>query len=131
MKQNSQKQQAGVWLDNEKALIITNGAQSERGDYAILEKVKAQEGQSGGGEHTINNAKKSDSLKYFKTVSALLLGYDEIFVFGPGKSQEQFQNHLNEDGKFKSKKITIDSSDQLTDPQMVARVRDFFDAHQN
>ena len=131
MKHNNQKQYAGVWLDNDKAMIITNNSENGNDDYMVKDKVKAKETHSGGSEHSMNNAKQSDSLKYFKSVSALLSGYDEILVFGPGKSQEQFQNHLNEDPQFKSKKITIDSAEQLTEPQMVAVVRDFFKLRQS
>ena len=84
------------------------------------------ENHGGGSEHSLNNAKHSDSLKHFKTLAGVLLNYDEILVFGPGKSQEQFQNYLHEDVRFKSKQITIDSAEQLTDPQMIAKVRDYF-----
>lgn len=125
MKQNNPKQYAGVWLDNSSALIITNTPNNNAG-YAIHDKVKAGQGQGGGSEHSMNNSKQSETLKYFKSVSSLLLAYDEILVFGPGKSQEQFQNHLKGDPQFAHKQITIDSTGQLTDPQMIAVVRDFF-----
>ncbi len=131
MKHNNQKQYAGVWLDNDKAMIITANSNNESGDYTIQDKVKAKENHGGGSEHSMNNAKQSDSLKYFKTLSTHLLKYDEILIFGPGKSQEQFQNHLNEDAQFKNKKISIDSAEQLTEPQMVAVVRDFFKLRQS
>jgi hypothetical protein len=123
----TKKQFAGVWIDNQNAMIITNLPASENDDYTIQAKVKSKENHGGGGsEHSMNNAKQSDNLKYFKSVSTLLLNYDEILVFGPGKSQEQFQNHLKDDAQFKSKQITIESAEQLTDPQMIAKVRDFF-----
>ncbi len=131
MKHNNQKQYAGVFLDNDKAMIITANSNNESGDYAIQDRVKAKESHGGGSEHSMNNAKQSDSLKYFKTLSTRLLNYDEILVFGPGKAQEQFQNHLNEDAQFKNKKISIDSAEQLTEPQMVAVVRDFFKLRQS
>jgi stalled ribosome rescue protein Dom34 len=126
MKQSNKKQNAGVWIDNQKAIIITNTSENENGDFTIQEKIKGSENQGGGSEHSMNNAKQSGSLKYFKSVSSRLLNYDEILIFGPGKSQEQFQNHLQGDAQFNSKKITIDSAEQLTDPQMIAKVRDFF-----
>ena len=129
MKQSNQKQYAGVWLDNQSAMIIS--ADPQTGEYAIQDKIKANQNQSGGNEHTMNNAKQSDTLKYFKSVSSHLSGYDEILVFGPGKSQEQFQNHLQEDAQFKNKRVTIGSAEHLTDPQMIAKVRDFFKAHQS
>lgn len=131
MKHNNQKQYAGIWLDNDKAMIITKTSENENDDYAVQDTVKAKENHGGGSEHSMNNAKQSDSLKYFKSISALLSGYDEIFVFGPGQSQEQFQNHLQKDAQFKNKKVTIDSAEQLTDPQMIAKVRDFFKSRQS
>ena len=129
MKQQSQKQYAGVWLDNHQAIIITHSPENGDDDYAIAGKVTAAAHQGGGSEHSMNNAKQSGLVKYFKSVSNLLLKYNEILVFGPGKSQEQFQNHLQEDIQFKGL-VTIDSAGQLTDPQMIAKVRDFFKSHQ-
>ncbi len=123
MKQQNKKQNAGVWIDNQKAMIITS---DNDGDYTIKEKLKADENFGSGSEHSMNNAKQSGNLKYFKTISNQLLKYDEILIFGPGKSQEQLQNHLEEDAQFNKKKISIDSAEHLTDPQMIAKVRDFF-----
>ena len=131
MKKNSSRQFAGVWLDNQKAMIIASDSENNSGEYVILEKIKAAENQSGGSEHSINNAKQTESLKYFKSLSSKLVQYDEIFIFGPGKSQEQFQNHLQDDAQFKNKQITIDSAEHLTDPQMLAKVREFFKSHQS
>ena len=123
MKHQGKNQYAGVWIDNQKAMIITS---DNDGDYTIKEKLKADENFGGGSEHSMNNAKQSGNLKYFKTISNQLLKYDEILIFGPGKSQEQLQNHLEEDAQFNKKKISIDSAEHLTDPQMIAKVRDFF-----
>lgn len=126
MKQNKEKKYAGVWLDNHSATIITNSIKEGNDAFSIQNKVKAVDHHAGGSEHSMNNAKKSDSRKYFKEVSGLLLNYDEILVFGPGKSQEELKNILSEDEHFRNTQITLDSTGQLTDPQMIAKVRDFF-----
>jgi stalled ribosome rescue protein Dom34 len=97
----------------------------------VQEILKARESHGGGSEHTLNNAKQSDSLKYYKSLANLLLNYDEILVFGPGKSQEQFQNHLQADTQFKNKEISIESEGYLTDRQVIAKVRDFFKSRQS
>ncbi len=131
MKNNSVKQYAGVWLDNDKAIIISKTLEDDSSDYIIQDKLKAGETHSGGSEHTMNNAKQTDSLKYFKSLSHLLLKYDEILVFGPGKAQEQFQHHLQHDAQFKTKQISIENAEHLTDPQMIAKVRDFFKTRQS
>lgn len=121
-----QKQNAGVWLDNIEALIITNNSGNGNDHYSIQGKIKSRENKGGGSEHGMNKAKNSELLKYYKSLSILLLTYDEIFVFGPGKAQEQFHNHLKNDAQFRNKQITIGSADQLTDNQMIAKVQEFF-----
>lgn len=126
MKQNKEKKYAGVWLDNHNAIIITNTVKEGEEVFEIEQKVKANEHHKGGSEHSMNNAKQADMRKYFKQVSGLLLNYDAILVFGPGKSQEEFINVLSEDANFKDIKISLSNTGQLTDPQMIAKVRDFF-----
>jgi stalled ribosome rescue protein Dom34 len=128
MKQKQQKQYAGVWLDNHHAMIITKEGEE---DYSILNKLKSTENQRSGSEHSMNNAKQGEHLKYFKALSTMLIPYDDILLFGPGQSQEQFQRHLKEDTQFNNKQISIDSSDQLTDPQMIAKVREYFKGRQS
>ncbi len=128
MKEHNPKQYAGVWLDSQHAMILAQ-SENENGDFAILDKVRAGEYHGGKGEHAMNNADQSNNLKYYKSIANLLLKYDEILVFGPGKSQEQLLNFLKENAQFNNKKISIDNSKHLTDPQMIAKVRDFFNPH--
>jgi len=128
MTKSNPRQYAGVWMDKENAIIIT---QTEDADYGISEKLKAEGHQASGSEHSMNNAQHGDNLKYFKSLAAMLHNYDEILVFGPGKAQEQFKNHLDSDAIFKNKKISLDSGEHLTDPQMTAKVREFFKTHQS
>lgn len=131
MKQQDKKQYAGVWLDNQHAMIISTGENEDTQEYAISATLKAVSNQGGGSEHSMNNAKQTHQLKYFKELALLLHSFDEILVFGPGQSQEKLQNHLAEDAQFSHTKITIDTADQLTDAQRIAKVREFFKAHQS
>lgn len=126
MKQKNERQFAGVCINNSHAIIIATGEDQETGSYEILEKIDADGSHVSDSEHTRNNAKRADSIKYFKAISGHLLHYDEILLFGTGQSQEQLHNFLKEDQHFNTKQITVDSSENLTDPQMIAKVRDFF-----
>lgn len=120
-----QKQYAGVWMDHRHAIFITQ----ENGEFAIQEeKVEAGTYHGDKGEHAANNAEKSDNRKYYKTIAAHLLKFDELFIFGAGKSQEEFLNFLHDDQHFKNKKITLGTADKLTNPQAVAKVREFFNS---
>lgn len=121
------KKVAAVWLDNEEALIIANNSGSETSsEFSVQEKVHSKESHGSGSEHSMHKSEQSNNLKYFKSISNLLVSYEDIFLFGPGQSQEQFQNHLNEDTHFKNKKISIGSAQHLTNPQMLAKVREHF-----
>lgn len=126
MQQKTQKQQAGVWLDQRSATIISSPGGEGGGDFAIQGKVAADHEERRGSEHAMNSAKHADTVKYFKSLSVSLSKYDEILIFGPGKLQEQFRNFLNEDAQFKHTKISLDTAEHLTDPQMIARVREYF-----
>lgn len=126
MKTISPKIFAGVWLDSQHALILAQNPENTEEGYTIQNKVSSTEYHGGKGEHTSNNADQANNLKYFKSIASLLLSYDEILILGPGKSQEQLINFLNEDAHFQNKKISIDSTKHLTDAQLIARVRDFF-----
>jgi stalled ribosome rescue protein Dom34 len=120
-----QKEYAGIWMDHHNAIFITQ----ENGEFAIQEeKIVAGEYHGDKGEHAAMNAEKTDNRKYFKTIASQLLKYDEIYIFGPGKSQEQFLNFLHDDQHFKNKKITLGSAEKMTNPQTVAKVREFFNA---
>jgi len=130
MQQNKPKQYAGVWLDSQHAMVITNSNDETNGEYSIQDKVKAHEYHGGKGEHGSNNADQANNHKYLKNVATILSKYDEILIFGPGKAQEELLNFLSEDSHFNSKKMTLGTADQLTDPQMIARVRDFFNPNQ-
>lgn len=124
MKHDQQKQYAGVWMDHHNAIFITEAD----GTYTIKDKVVAGEYHGDKGEHAYNNAEKTDNRKYYKTIAQHLLPFDEVLIFGPGKAQEELLNFLHEDQHFKNKKITLDTAGQVTDNQMIAKVRDFFSA---
>ncbi len=126
MKQQQQKRVAGVYLDSTKAVVIRPAPDYEEGDYIVQDRIEADIHDRAGDKDSRNQAKQSDMLKYYKSVAALLLVYNELYIFGPGNAQEQFQNHLKNDAQFNQKEFAIDSSEQMTEPQMIVKVRTHF-----
>lgn len=120
------RRQAGLWLDQRGASLISKEPESADGDFAVRETLQADGEQRGGSEHTMNSGKQADTLKYFKALTGLVSGYDEILIFGPGKLQEQYHNFLKGDAHFNSAKITLETAEHGTEPQMIAQVREFF-----
>jgi stalled ribosome rescue protein Dom34 len=126
MSNQNVKLSAGVWMDNQNAMVISRPEASNLEDFEIRNKVKSKEYHGGKGEHGSNNADQANSQHFYKDIAHLLLPFDEILIFGPGKAQEEFQNYLKADMHFDRKKIVIDSADRLSDPQMIAKVRTHF-----
>jgi stalled ribosome rescue protein Dom34 len=126
MKQQQQKRVAGVYLDSTKAVVIRPAPDYEEGDYIVQDRIEADIHDRAGDKDSRNQAKQSDMLKYYKSVAALLLVYNELYIFGPGNAQEQFQNHLRDDAQLNQKEFAIDSSEQMTEPQMIVKVRTHF-----
>ena len=122
MKEQHQPQLAGVWMDHHQAQFIV----PVNGEFSFGTKVHSGEYHGDKGEHAAMNAEKADARKYYKTIAHHLMEYDEIYLFGPGKSQEELRNFLHEDSHFKNKRIAVGASSHMTDHQMVAKVRDFF-----
>ena len=125
MKENKPNRRVGVFMDHRIALFITE--ENGTAEFTLGNKIEADEDRSNRGEHHYNNSKRDDTRQYYKLVAHELLPYDEIFIFGPGKSQEEFINWLHTDVQFKMKQIKIGSADYVSDNQKVALVRDHFD----
>lgn len=124
---NHPRRVAGVYLDHTKAVIIRPAPDYEEGDYIIQDKIDAEHHSRRGDKDAANHAEQSELLKYYKSVASLLHVYDELYIFGPGNAQEQFQNHIREDAQFNSTDFTIHSSEQLTEAQMIVNVRAHFE----
>jgi stalled ribosome rescue protein Dom34 len=119
---HEEKKRAGIWMDHRQAIFITE----ENGHFAIKERIHGEEYVGRKGESFANNAEQTINRKYHKAIANHLLEFDEIYLFGPGTSQEELRNFLHEDRHFNNKLITLGTTDRITDPQMIAQVRDFF-----
>jgi hypothetical protein len=122
--ETKRKTQVGVWLDSHQAHIVA----APEGEFAItasLDTTAPEHNRSS--EHTINQAEKALKLKHYHAVAAHLTGFEHILLFGPGTAQEEMRNLLTTDTHFREKTIALDSAGHLTDHQVVAKVRDFFE----
>ena len=126
MKQKHALQHAGIWLDGHHAILVANAPGNETEDFVIETRIQPSEHPSSGSEHTRQNSKQGDHLHFFKEVAAALLPFDEILVIGPGTAQEQLLHFLQTDNQFAHKKITLGTASQLSDHELIDRVRSFF-----
>ena len=62
-----------------------------------------------------------------KTISSFfaIRSANSILVFGPGEAKVEFKTRLEKE-KIKNRSIVIETVDKMTDNQIVAKVRQYF-----
>lgn len=131
--------QAGIWIDKQHATLVLlsdDGTSIER--FEITSNAESP----GSGEHitpptyTKNDFVAEDRLerkklatreKMYAEISHFLRGVDSLFLLGPGEAKIEFRKHLAS-GSSPSIISEIETSDKLTENQLVAKVRHHFAA---
>lgn len=128
----------GIWIDKEKAHIITID-----GESAAIETVAStvEKHRPHGGTGTRFKSGPQDIIKdstflahekqqfkdYFKSIASKLTDIDDLVIFGPAQTNEKFKNEVDKNYSFLSSKIKgVLKADSMTHNQLIAWVRDFF-----
>jgi len=122
------KKLAGLWIDGRKAIVVTNHNAKEVTEFAVRETVKAEVQHGNSSENAANNAEHTNRLKFYKEIEKLLTNSTDLFITGPGTSQEEFRNHLLETPQYKNLNITLGTDSQLSDEQVLEEVKTHFHA---
>jgi stalled ribosome rescue protein Dom34 len=123
------KKVVGVWMDYKHAVIIAAEHFAASGNFSVLEKVVCDNHDDDVFKNEkVNQSKETQELKkYFKEIAGHIDEAASIYIFGPGKSQEQFKNFLEDYQNFKNKDIELGTSDKISENQMVAKVKEHFE----
>lgn len=127
----------GVWLDKKKALIVSieNDMETVKIIHSDMDNYNVKSSRHiGGPKEIVKDVKYLEREKhqfktYFKDITQEIKNADALVVFGPAETYEKFTKELEENYKTISEKIKgIRKADSMTDNQVVAWVRDFFEA---
>ncbi len=128
---------AGVWIDHRKAIIIILSTSGER-ITQINSDVEKHVRSSGGSQSRSTNGAQSSSAEdviehrfanhlevYYKKVIETLKDAEHILVMGPGEARIELQKQFH-DKKTHARIAENEKCDKMTDPQIAARIREFF-----
>ena len=131
--------QLGLWIDHRQATIVTVTEQGEE-TSEILSDVEKQLRRSGDsplkGSYEALQVPADDSRQrartkeldtYYDEVIAHIRDADSILIMGPGVAKHELQKRM-EENRLGSKVIGVETVDNLTEPQLVAKVRQHFAA---
>ena len=129
----------GLWIDQRKAVIVL---QSDSGEEikVVLSDVDRQPGRTHGERSNtpheaqlteaddVSQRKYSAQLHhYYAEVIECIRDAEGILIFGPGEAKGHLQKQLA-DAMPKGFVVVVETADKMTDQQIAAKVRHYFDA---
>ncbi len=135
------KTNMGLWIDHRKAVIVAvsgkgkgkneelsviqSNAEKQPGRFDGVRSTtpyEAQKVQSDGRQ----DIKFADHLNtYYDEVISVLRDAESIFLFGPGEAKGELKKRLEND-HLDHLLQAVETVDQMTDPQIAAKVREYF-----
>lgn len=117
----------GIWMDHTTARImeLKNNSIKSNTIESLSEKGKKQ--TFGHDETLEQNTEQAQLADYFTRLSDVIEGYSEVLLFGPTNAKTELYNSLKKDRHFNKIKIDVDTTDNLTENQMDAFVKQHFE----
>ncbi len=139
------KKQVGIWMNTDKAVLVSLLNGKEEKIQTIESDVESRSHNpremkpgSRTGTVLIDVDKKMTQRKnhqmhnYFeKVMHSIASDTGEIFILGPATTKKHFEKELKKHSQFHSVKLEIKSADKMTQPQMVAKIKNHFASNEN
>jgi hypothetical protein len=117
----------GIWIDHKKAVIVSASGNS----------VTAKTLESDVGPHTRYSGPEDGEKKYedrhgqhldryYDEVISQLGQPEALLLFGPGEAKLQLKERLSRSKALAERLVGIETTDKLTEPQIVAKVKEHY-----
>lgn len=128
----------GIWIDHKKAVIVSASAdrvtartvESDIGPHARFSGragYPSPDGpQSGGGEKQYEERYDQHLDRYYDQVISQLGQPEAVLIFGPGEAKLQLKERLSRSKDLSERIVGVETTDKLTDPQIVAKVKEHY-----
>jgi hypothetical protein len=132
----------GLWVDHEKAIIVSLMSGSHKvihvesdveGHFRLKGGSRSNTpwGIQGATSESKRELRYNKHLNiYFQNIIDLLKDAKQIFIFGPGEAKYELKKKIEENKMFLGKISDIETTDKLTEPQIVAKVKNYFKQEQ-
>ncbi len=128
---------AGIWIDHRNAVIVflsDSDIKTKIVESDVEEQVEAARGARSSKPYGSGNIATSDRRdnrftqlldRYYDEVIDELKTVDNIFLVGPGEAKGEFQKRTKTRG-LPASILAVEAADKMTQPQFVAKVKEFF-----
>ncbi len=129
----------GIWIDHRKAVIV-----SASGDRVTAKTVESKVGphsrysgraggpapeggpQDEGGEKRYEERYRQHLDQYYDEIIGQLGHPEALLILGPGEAKLQLKERLSRSKALSECIVGIETTDKLTDPQIVAKVKEHY-----
>ena len=120
---------AGIWIDHKRAVIVSVSAgrvttKTLKSEVGAHPRYSGQ--QDGGGEKKYEERHSQRLEQYDDEVISQVGQPEALLIFGPGEAKLELKERLSRSKVFSERTVDIETADKLTDPQIVARVKEHF-----
>ncbi len=121
------KKQLGIWMDHSIAHLI-EVTEDQSGVTSIDSRAEPLDDEqiSFKGESHMMNKEQEILSTFYKKITDKIKDYDEVLLFGPTDAKSELFNQIDNIHQLSMIKITIKTTDKMTENQQQAFVRDFF-----
>ena len=131
------KRKVGLWIDHRNAVIVFLAGEEEEIQLVrsnVEKQIRRAAGSRSGGSFE-SQAVQSDGRQqraftrhlntYYNEVISCIRDAESILIFGPGEAKGELKKHL-EHQRLGERIVGIETTDKMTDPQITAKVRQYF-----
>ena len=121
------KNTVGLWIDHKKAVIVFVAGKDAQIKLinSNLEKHHRQSGVATPADDVRERELTGHLNSYYDAVISCIRAAESILILGPGEAKRELKKRLEKDN-LSRRIVGIETSDKMTDPQLVALVRDHF-----
>ena len=129
--------QIGLWIDHKGAVILTISEQGEniqKVESGIAKHIRyrgttrprtAYSAQHQQGDDQLDNQFVEHLNKFYGEVIGRIRGADSVLIFGPGEAKSELKKRIAREKNCVGN-IRIETADKMTDRQIAAKVRKYF-----
>lgn len=131
------KRKVGVWVDHRKPVIVFLAGQEEEIRHInsnVEKQIQRAKGSRSGGKFESQIVPSDDRQQsgftehlntYYSEIISCIRDAESILILGPGEAKVELKKHLEHE-RLGGHVIGVETTDNMTDPQIAAKVRQHF-----
>jgi hypothetical protein len=123
------KHTVGIWIDHARAVIVSaseGGITTTTLESDVDPHARYAGQQDGGGEKKYEERHRQRLDHYYDEVIGKLGRPEALLIFGPGEAKLELNERLRRAKTPVARTVEIETADKLTEPQIVAKVKQHF-----